>query len=540
VSGRLPLLLGLVALVVLPGAEGARDLQSGGIFRVSFQGSGLQAFDHVDPALAYSRESWILLDTVCARLMRYRDRPPPAGYQLVPEAAAAAPTVSSDLRTWTFKLRRGLRFSDDQPVRANAFAQAIHRTMSPDVDSPAYLYTQAIAGAAEVKAGRSPRASGVSARGLTLTIRLSRPVGDFAAWTTMPFFCAVPPTLPPSREGVRTFPGAGPYTITDYRPGQRIRLRRNPHYHGDRAHHVEGYDVDLTAASPEEVLDHIEAGQADWGYVDPNSAFGPGRKLIPKYGLNTSRFFVDPGLTVAMFAFNSSRPLFRDNRNLRRAVNLVITRSQFIADQAVAKVTDQLLPPDLAAFTDRSIYPDDGDLSRARALAAGNLRDRKVNFYVPDCPGALACAQFVKGQMEQLGLAVEIRPFSEWATASAYLGRLGAADEPWDLAMVRWTPDYVDPFAYVNRLLDDREAGGTDLAGFDDPGYHDLMRRAAGLDGAARERAYADLDLRLARDAAPLVPLYVLRETTLVSARVPRACVLRRPSLVLTTVCLRR
>jgi ABC-type oligopeptide transport system substrate-binding subunit len=356
----------------------------------------------------------------------------------------------------------------------------------------------------------------------------------------MPFFCAVPPNLPPSAEGVRTFPAAGPYVITTYRPNQRITLRRNPHYHGSRTHHVDGYDVDLSAATPEEVLDRIEAGKADWGYTQPYDAFRPGRNLISKYGLDTGRFFVDEGLTVEIFAFNSSRPLFRDNPKLRRAINLVLTRSQFVASQSVAELTDQLLPPSIAAFADRSIYPNDGDLAHARELAAGNLRGGKANFYVPDCAGVLACAQFVKGQMEQLGLEVEIRPFGEYATASAYLGRLGAEDEPWDLAMVLWTPDYVDGFAYVNRMLEDRAAGGTGLARFDEPAYHDLMRRAAGLRGPARARAYGDLDLKLARDAAPVAPLYILRETTLVSGRVPRACVLRRPSLVLTTVCLVR
>ncbi len=138
--------------------------------------------------------------------------------------------------------------------------------------------------------------------------------------------------------------------------------------------------------------------------------------------------------------------------------------------------------------------------------------------------------------MAQIGLEVEVQPFAEWATASAYLGRLGNPDEPWDMALILWTPDFVDPFGYVNRLLDEKEAGGTDLPGFDQPVYTDLMRQAARLHGPARDRAYADLDLKLARDAAPIVPLYVMNEATLVSARV--GCVLRRPSLVLTTVCL--
>jgi peptide/nickel transport system substrate-binding protein len=471
--------------------------------------------------------------------MRYRDRPPPAGYRLVPDVAAAPPTISADRRTYTFKLRQGFRFSDGRPVRADAFAQAIHRTMAPGVDSPAYDYTQAILGAADVKAGKSPRASGVSARGLTLTVRFTRPVGDFAAWTTMPFLCAVPPTLPPSREGVRTFPGAGPYTIRDYRPNQRVSIRRNPHYGGTRPHHVNGYDVDLTASSPNDVLDRIETGRADWGYTLPYDVFRRGRELLGKHGLNHERLWATPGLTMATFVFNSSRPLFKDNPDLRRAVNFALPRTMFTSEAGKSVLTDQLLPPSVPGFRDRRVYPDAGDLRRAKELAAGNLRGGKAVFYIPDCAGVLGCVQGVVNQLAEIGLDVEFRVYGEWVSSSGYLGRLGNADEPWDLALVLWTPDFIDPFSYVNRLLDTEEAGGTNLARFDDPRYRELMRRAAGLRGDAREQAYAELDLRLTRDAAPLLPLYVLNETTLVSARVPPRCLLLRPSLVLTTVCLK-
>ena len=64
------------------------------------------------------------------------------------------------------------------------------------------------------------------------------------------------------------------------------------------------------------------------------------------------------------------------------------------------------------------------------------------------------------------------------------------------------------------------------------------MRRATRRRGADRRKAYAPLDLGLGRDAAPLVPIFVLNEATLLSARV--GCLVRRPSLVLTTVCLKR
>jgi ABC-type oligopeptide transport system substrate-binding subunit len=84
---------------------------------------------------------------------------------------------------------------------------------------------------------------------------------------------------------------------------------------------------------------------------------------------------------------------------------------------------------------------------------------------------------------------VEIRPIAEFVTTSAYRGRLGNADEPWDLALVLWSPDFVDPSSYVNLLLDAESAGGTNLARFDERPYMDLMRRADRQQGAARKSA---------------------------------------------------
>jgi peptide/nickel transport system substrate-binding protein/oligopeptide transport system substrate-binding protein len=532
----LSLAIACVLAIAVSGAQGSTDARAGGIFKVSL--TTVLGFDHIDPALANSRDSWTLLDTVCARLMRYRDSPPPAGYTLVPEVAAAPPTVSDDGRTYTFRLRTGFRFSDGRPVDAHAFAQAIHRTMAPGVDSPAWLYSQAIVGADDVKAGRSARATGISARGLTLTVRFTRTVGDFAAWTTMPFFCAVPPNLPPSAEGVRTFPGAGPYVIREYRPNQRVTIRRNPYYGGTRAHHVNGFDVDLTASSAQEVLERVERGKADWGYT--LASFAVNRGLIGRYHLNERRFWIDPGLTVSMYVINSSGPLFQDNPRLRKAVNLALDRTRFVIPTAFGVATDQLLPPSVSGFQEREIYPLTGDLDRAKALAAGNLRGGKAILYAPDAYLPLRSAQALVDRLALIGLEVEIQPFGEHATGSAHMGRLGNPDEKWDLGLVLWTPDFVDPAGYINRLLDAQHAGGTGLARFDEPEYLDLMRRAARLQGAARARAYADLELKLVRDAAPLLPVFVFNEATFVSARVPPRCLLRRPSLVLTTVCLER
>ena len=128
--------------------------------------------------------------------------------------------------------------------------------------SPGALFTRHIVGAADVLAGRSA-ATGVVARGDTLTVRFMRATPGFRP-SALPFFCAVPPTLPVDAEGFGVFPTAGPYRVTEYRPGERVEIRRNPFYGGSRPHHVDGFDVDLRAASPDESIRLIERGEADW------------------------------------------------------------------------------------------------------------------------------------------------------------------------------------------------------------------------------------------------------------------------------------
>ena len=64
------------------------------------------------------------------------------------------------------------------------------------------------------------------------------------------------------------------------------------------------------------------------------------------------------------------------------------------------------------------------------------------------------------------------------------------------------------------------------------------MRQTARLlQGRDRDRAYGALDVRLAREAAPVAAVDVLKEPTLVSERV--GCIVLRPVLDLTAVCLK-
>ena len=99
--------------------------------------------------------------------------------------------------------------------------------------------------------------------------------------------------------------------------------------------------------------------------------------------------------------------------------------------------------------------------------------------------------------------------------SAAYFAKLATTGEPWDLALGLWQPSYVDPYAYLNQLLDGRYAGGTNFTRFNSRAYNQQMRQTASvLQNSERRRAYGALDVRIAREAAPLAAVDFLKEPT--------------------------
>jgi len=512
------------------------DSRSGGIARIVLESGDI---DSLDPALSYTEASGALVEPTCARLMAYPDKSLSSGLRLQPEVAAGFPRVSRDYKTYTFRLRPGFRFSDGTPVLADAFAHAIDRTLSPALQSLLAQYTQNIVGANRVLAGKSRTASGLVARGLTLVVHLKRPAPDFPAQTTM--FCAVSPSLPPDPEGIPDGPAAGPYYVAEYRPREKVVLKRNPYYGGTRPHHVDGFDVDLRPTAYGEILDRIERNEADWGWAVAASYADPGRRLSAKYGIGRSRFFITPGFDFYGFVLNSSRPLFRDNPRLRQAVNFAVDRTairEVTGGLFATEPTDQYLARLMPGYRDARVYPlEKPDLRRARALARGHLRSGVAVMYIPARADHIAAAQRLEVELAKIGLRVRIEPIPK----SAYFphGRRPALAQtgPYDIGFQPWGPDYLDPYSVLNLFFDSQFIGGTNWGRFDSPEYNRLLRNAASLKGGARYAAYGDLDGKIARDAAPMIPVSFSRSPTLVSNRV--GCIVLRPQLDLAAMCLR-
>ena len=279
--------------------------------------------------------------------MSYPDKPPPAGFRLQPEVAADFPTVSRD--------GKDVHLPAAQRLPVQRRQSGASERIRPG-DQPRACARDELAGA-PVRPRHRRRRAGRRRQGVDGVRRrrarehARRPA--HAAGAGLPQPDGVDVLLRRASDtadrpgGRRIVPAAGPYTVVDYRRGERVVLRRNRFYGGARPHHVDGFDVDLRAPSPQDVLRQVDRGEADWGHTLSGIYFDPALGLVEKYGLNRSQLSLRPGLTLRILAFNSARPLFRDNPRLRKAVNFALDRRALVlvGGQLVSRPTDQYLPP---------------------------------------------------------------------------------------------------------------------------------------------------------------------------------------------------
>jgi ABC-type oligopeptide transport system substrate-binding subunit len=470
---------------------------------------------HVDPALAYTTDEWLIEYATCAKLFNHPDEPGTAGARILPEVVRSY-TVSRDGRVYTFDLRRSFRFHTGAPVTAQSFADAFERDADPRMGSPATSYMREIEGAAAMIDGDAKRISGIRVLGrYRLRVRLTKPLGDLTARLTMPFFCPILPNTPIDPHGIDNPPGSGPYYIAERIVNQRTVLERNPYYRGSRPANVARI-VYTTGQTIEACLRAVEDNQADL-CGEPGAPREAFRTLAEKYGLNRpgGRLFARPSLGTWFVAFNHERRAFKGPGQipLKKAINFAIDRPALTRSFGflAGTRTDQMLPPALGrAF---AVYPLSGaNVSAARRwYALTSFKPMRLVLYSWSIPPVVTASQVIVFNLKQLGIGVEVKYFAPQTTVE----KASTPGEPYDLMLFPWTADYADPAGFLAALLAPDGVGN--VARFDDPGIRRRVEAAERVTGKARKNAWAALELELMRDNPPWAPFMHTRTRAFVS-----------------------
>jgi ABC-type transport system substrate-binding protein len=514
------------------------------------------AIASVDPAIAFSPQAYQWEYATAAKLVNYPDEPPPAGLRPQPELATASPLVSDGGTVYRFQIRSGFRFSppSNELVTAATVRDSIERALSPELgpNAPGIRFAGVIEGANAYHAGTAAHVAGLRASDDTLTIRLTRPVGDLLHRLAQPMFSVVPRRTAVIANGLaRPIPSAGPYYVARYTPGQRLVLRRNPHYAGPRPHALDEF-VYTFGQSADQAAGLVKAGQAD--YTTPglppafpilSPAFAPGGGLDRMYGAHgvskLQRFFLTPTLSIGRLAMNTSRGIFRDAR-LRRAVNYALERSALAAQLGplLGGPFDQYLPLGMPGSRDTHIYPlTRPNLARAKALARG--RGGRAMLWTCNLPGCLARAEIIRRSLAPLGIHVTVNSDFPVGAAIVATSKRGAS---FDLFPFMSTADLPDPGSFLRSLFDGsllRATGNTNVSYFDDAVVNARLAGADRLSGRARERAFGRIAADLARNQAPIAVFSQPYQAEFVSERL--GCLTEQPvfgGLDLAALCLRK
>ncbi|HKZ14609.1 MAG TPA: ABC transporter substrate-binding protein [Solirubrobacterales bacterium] len=372
---------------------------------------------YLDPQVAWSNYSLDVIYDTYIPLLTYRHAGGRGGSEVIPGLARSLPRISDKGRTYTLYLRKGLRYSDGEPVRASDFRFAVERMFRLEFGGAFYgpgHFFQDIVGAEKFARTRRGGIRGIvtDVRTGRITIHLVRPQLSFSRKLAMTFTAPVPPRTPTRNQSFDPPPATGPYVIT-HSTRRGWTYERNPAW---RSHnhklmpripsgHLDTIRVNVVRSAAKAIRE-VEQGKLDWISEEMSGpAYLSLRHRFP------SRVSLEPTLGSEYFWLNTSKPPFDDVR-VRRAVNFAVDRNVFslLAGGQVSP-TQQILPPDLPGYRKSSLYPH--DMAKARRLiAAANPTVRDITLWTYGEAGDLLPTEFAvyfAAVLHELGFTVHLR-----------------------------------------------------------------------------------------------------------------------------------
>jgi peptide/nickel transport system substrate-binding protein len=280
--------------------------------------------DSLDPALGAYTQSTEATWLVYTGLVTYAHASGEAGTKLIPGVAESLPSVSDGGKTYSFKLRKGLVYSNGAPLKASDFAHAIERAIRLGWGNKEMLTENIVGGEAFDKHKASSIAGIVAddAAG-TVAIHLVAPYGPFLNVLAFPATAPVPSSTPMKPLPSSPPPGVGPYRIEAVVPNRSFALVRNPQWAKQPIPGIPSGDVDVKAkivANNQTEAEQVLSGAAD--VLDYNDAIPP--TLLPQVQAS-GRFAKEPTVSDEFFFLNvKARPF--DSKLVREAVDYALDR----------------------------------------------------------------------------------------------------------------------------------------------------------------------------------------------------------------------
>jgi peptide/nickel transport system substrate-binding protein len=434
-------------------------------FRIAYD----TGIDYLDPSLSYTVQGWSILWNVYLPLLGYKHVNGPDGATLVPYLAKDLPKVSADGKTYTFTLRKGLKYSDGTPVKASDFPKTIERDYA--VNSPGVGFFSNIVGTDTIAKTGKGTISGIDANDATgtITIHLKAPQGDFQYIMATEFAALVPPNSPKKDSSTNPLPSTGPYMIKSYKPNKSVLIVRNPNFDASM------FGGNVPAGNPDKMtidvlgdagvaLTRTLKGQDDYDFYQP-----PNDRLAELQSKYSSQIKVYTPANTFYYFMNTREAPF-NNLKVRQAVNYAINREALVRIYGgLATPTENVLPPTYPQYKKLNLYPYNVAKAKSLIKAAG-ATGAKVTIWTDDNESRRApeAGQYLQSVLNQIGMKATLKEIH----AAVYWTTVGNQATHAQIGFADWFQDYPHPLDWFDVLLNgDRitQTHNNNYADFDDP-----------------------------------------------------------------------
>jgi len=471
----------------------------------------------LDPAIGYDWQNWSMIKSLFDGLMDYE----PGTTNLRPELAESY-EISPDGKTFTFKLRKGVKFHNGREMTAEDVKYSLDRVTNPKTQSPGAGFFASVAGFDDVAGGKAESLSGVTVVDpSTIKIELSRPDATFLHVMAINFSHVVP------KEAVEQYGadfgkhpvGTGAYKMAEWTLGQRLVFERNPDYWRKGLPHLDKITFEI-GQEPIVALLRLQKGEVDIaGDGIPPAKFqevmaDPEQKARVVEGGQLHTGYVTMNTTMAPF----------DNVKVRQAVNMAINKDrivQMINNRAVP--ANQPLPPSMPGY-DKSYAGYAYDVEKAKALLAeaGHPDGFETQLFAMNTDPNPRIAQAIQQDLAAIGIKASIQSLAQ-ANVIAAGGDKAGAPMIWSGGMA-WIADFPDPSNFYGPILG---CGGAVAGGWNWAWYcnKELDEQAAKADSITdpakadeRSKIWSEIYGRIMEDA-PWAPVFNEQRFTMKSPR---------------------
>jgi peptide/nickel transport system substrate-binding protein len=453
--------------------------------KVLIAGMNTGAIVSLDPAVCYEIEGHWMLNNIYDPLVKFK----PGSASEIEPCMATSWDISG--KTLTFTIREGVKFSNGDPVDAEAVAYSLKRVIKLK-KTPSWVLTQF--GVTE---------DSINAVGNKVQVTMDKPYSPSLVLACMTFISGTVNPKIAEEKGMRYLAeysaGSGPYVLVSWERNKKIVLDCNEYYWGRKPQIKRIVIVHIPESSKQ--LVQLKGGDIDIAW---NLEYDQIPEIEPTKGLSALK---SPLFKVVYLGMNAERAPLNDVL-VRRAIKSAIDYKGIItATGGGVMELHTFIPRGMFAYYPGQAYPYDPERAKKLLKEAGYPKGFKTTLTVPKF---LATAgTVVVSNLEAVGIKTDLQVIAY----STLLGKY--RKQGYEMVMARWGADYADPDAQAKPFAHCRTTGPDakvkQLAwrnAYVNPEFTDMVEKAALIkDRDERERVYIDLQKEWQQDG-PFAILY--------------------------------